>query len=147
MSASLDPKAMFAFFQQMMNPAATTLNTLFVGLTDPKEVDKKIADLQAVKLWLTASVATVEMSIQALEFQRSLLGGNKEGEAAPSTSATPTEWAMDLMQRAAASGIKATEDAIQAVRPKASQAATPAKPKPQAKPKASRAGARRTKSE
>jgi hypothetical protein len=124
MSDSFDPKAMFGYFQQMMNPAATTFNTLFLGLTDPKEIEKKIADLNAVKVWLTASVATVEMSIKALEFQHSLLDPEAAKRAQDATPHSPAEWAWEMMQKAAAGGVKVAEGAINAA-----GAAMQAKPK------------------
>jgi len=40
---------------------------------DPKEVDKRIADLRSVEAWLNMNLNMVKFSIQGLEVQRAAL--------------------------------------------------------------------------
>lgn len=115
MSQPKDNSELFGFFQKMLNPAMTPFSTLFYGLTDAKEIEKKISELEAVKTWLNASVATVDMSIKALEFQRSLVSPREGAESPADVSPpNPAQWAWEMMQKAAQGGVKAAEDAMQA---------------------------------
>jgi len=52
---------------------------------DPKEVDKRIADLRSVEAWLNMNLNMVKFSIQGLELQRAALqamraAGNDQGK-------------------------------------------------------------------
>ncbi len=124
------PKEMLAMFEKMMNPAAYPLQPLMFPVADPAELEKKINELRTVKIWLEASVMTIDLSIQALEYQKSLLaplttsapnqaftanafsaqptaGANAAtddptDERKQSTAAiNPAVWAWDMMQKAA----------------------------------------------
>jgi hypothetical protein len=125
------PKELLAMFEKMMNPAAYPLQPLMFPVSDPAELEKKINELRTVKTWLEASVITIDLSIQAFEYQKSLLaplaaggknqspfqtdsssttpvssgtadGRSGEGEKS-STSINPAVWAWDMMQKAASS--------------------------------------------
>mgnify|MGYP000931706450 CR=1 FL=1 len=106
-------------FRSMLSPAALPFASA-VFPSDPKEVERKIAELTAVKTWLTASVATVELSIKALELQHSMMmpraepepdSPAKEGSGLPN----PALWAWEVMQKAA-SGVTAAADKPRAAR-------------------------------
>ena len=79
----------FEHFQKMWNP----MNFPFPGVVqptlDPKEIERKIADLKAVESWLKTNVGMIEMTIKTMEMQKSALetmqeAAQKNAAAAPS---------------------------------------------------------------
>lgn len=114
-SKPVTPQEMFDLWQKMVNPGAYPLQSLMFPVLDPKELEKKIAELQAVEHWLKANLGMLQLSIKSLEYQRAMLkGGEKfqdtlrEGEGAkrgPSSgdageASNPAMWAWDMMARA-----------------------------------------------
>ncbi|MFN7751255.1 MAG: PhaM family polyhydroxyalkanoate granule multifunctional regulatory protein [Pseudomonadota bacterium] len=59
----------------------------FAPTADPREVERRIADLQVVSQWLRTNLSMLEMTIRTLEMQKSAL----EGLASASGAARPTE--------------------------------------------------------
>ena len=109
MTQPVTPQEMFDLWQKMVNPGAYPLQSLMFPVMDPKELEKKVAELHVVEHWLRANLQMLQLTIQSLEFQKSLLeGGEKAKEAfegaAPGTgdAPNPAMWAWNLMAQAAA---------------------------------------------
>jgi hypothetical protein len=108
MSKPVTPQDMFDMWQRMVNPGAYPLQSLMFPVLDAKELEKKIAELEAVEHWLKANLNLLQLSIKSLEYQRALLkGGEKaaaalkpEDAAAPGELPNPALWAWNLMAQA-----------------------------------------------
>jgi hypothetical protein len=107
-------------FLGLSNPFSAAMQPLLFPTADPAELDKKIADLSVVKAWLETTTQTVELSIKALEYQRSLLLGFSskvelpDGETAADdpSKLNPALWAWDMMQKAGAQLQSASESVV-----------------------------------
>ena len=111
----------FALFQSMLNPAAANAGAAapsMFAMLDPKEIERKISELETVLTWLKGTVGMVEMSLQTLKYQQSMLASmgdaskNVQADAsatAPSLEAlaksaaavNPAMWAWNMMQQPA----------------------------------------------
>ena len=109
----------FALFQSMLNPAAANAGAAapsMFAMLDPKEIERKISELETVLTWLKGTVGMVEMSLQTLKYQQSMLASmgdaskNVQADAsatAPSFEAlaksaaavNPAMWAWNMMQQ------------------------------------------------
>ena len=106
MSKPVTPQEMFDLWQKMVNPGAYPLQSLMFPVLDPKELDKKIAELEVVEHWLKANVNMVALTIKSLQFQRDMLkGGEKamQGAEASGEVPNPALWAWNMMAEAAKS--------------------------------------------
>jgi hypothetical protein len=114
------------------NPAANPAAMMMAGL-DPKELERRMNELQTVLAWLKAQVGMVELSLQTLEYQKSFVsqmaaGTDKStaGETAElvktAAALNPALWAWNLMQQA-------TEQSPDAPKPTGGARETPPKPK------------------
>ena len=112
----------FALFQSMLNPAATSPSAAapsMFAMLDPKEIERKINELETVLTWLKGSVGMVELSLQTLKYQQSVLASmgevskgaqasatdaapNLEALAKSSAAINPAMWAWKMMQQKAA---------------------------------------------
>ena len=112
----------FALFQSMLNPAAANPGAAapsMFAMLDPKEVEKKISELETVLTWLKGSVGMVEISLQTLKYQQSVLATfgeasksvqadatatapNLEALAKSAAANNPAMWAWNMMQQPAA---------------------------------------------
>jgi len=121
MTKPVTPQDMFDLWSKMVNPSAYPLQSLMFPVLDAKELEKKIAELQAVEHWLRANLGMLQLSIKSLEYQRSLVkGGEKmreamerEGEANADVP-NPAMWAWNMMAQAGKDAMQATNDAMQA---------------------------------
>jgi hypothetical protein len=116
MTKPVTPQDMFDLWQKMVNPGAYPLQSLMFPVLDARELEKKVAELQAVEHWLKANLNMLQLSIKSLEYQRAMLkGGEKfqqalrEGKhaqaaaapgSAPEPSPNPAMWAWDMMAKA-----------------------------------------------
>ena len=115
----------FALFQSMLNPAAANAGAAvpsMFAMLDPKEVERKISELETVLTWLKGSVGMVEISLQTLKYQQSVLASMAEAgrstqpdatpakpdpealegdDAAASAATNPAMWAWNMMQQSA----------------------------------------------
>jgi hypothetical protein len=130
MSKPVTPQEMFDLWQKMVNPSAYPLQSLMFPVLDPKELEKKIAELETVEHWLKANLNMLQLSIKSLEYQRSMLkGGEKirdamqEGTGEGAEIPNPAMWAWNMMA-------KAGQDAMGTNTPEA-----PEKKKPRARRK------------
>lgn len=87
----------FALFQSMLNPAGiipgVAAPSMFAML-DPKEVERKISELETVLTWLKGTVGMVELSLQTLKYQQTVL--SSMGDASKSAQAGATAASSDL---------------------------------------------------
>ena len=109
----------FALFQSMFAPAAvpaaSAAQNMFAML-DPKELEKKISEMETVLAWLQGTSSMVEMSLKAMKYQQSLLeslakttapaapaqtgaGVDPEKFAQMASPMNPALWAMQMMQQ------------------------------------------------
>ena len=95
MPKSVTPQEMFDLWQKMVNPSAYPLQGLMFPVLDPKELERKIGELEVVEHWLKANVNMVQLTIKSLQFQRAMLKG---GEAAADVLKNPgaTDGAEDV---------------------------------------------------
>ena len=111
----------FALFQSMLNPAAANPGAAapsMFAMLDPKEVDRKISELETVLTWLKGTVGMVELSLQTLKYQQSVLASMNEASRSAQSSAAsqmpdlealakggaamnPAMWAWNMMQQPA----------------------------------------------
>ena len=107
MSKPVTPQDMFDLWQKMVNPGAYPLQSLMFPSLDPKELDRKIAELEVVEHWLKANLNMLRLTLQSLEFQRGMLEGGEQVQAAmraPEAAAAeppnPAMWAWNMMAEA-----------------------------------------------
>jgi hypothetical protein len=102
---SQDP---FEMFRRLWGPLGLPLPGMAMPTLDPKEVEKRIADLRSVEAWLAMNLNMVRFSIQGLELQKSALNAmhaGAPGGAPPGGeqgSANPMLWPWAMMQQAMA---------------------------------------------
>ena len=114
----------FALFQSMMNPAAANPGAAapsMFAMLDPKEIERKISELETVLTWLKGTVGMVELSLQTLKYQQSVLASmgdlsksshndakvsppDFEALAKSNTANNPAMWAWNMMQKSAEGG-------------------------------------------
>src|SRR5512134_3484021 len=105
MSNPVTPQEMFDLWQKMVNPGAYPLQSLMFPVLDPKEIEKKISELEVVEHWLKANLNMLQLSIKSLEFQKGMLrGGEKAREAMEQAGGgegedmpNPAMWAWNMM--------------------------------------------------
>src|SRR5689334_16964050 len=118
MSKPVTPQDMFDLWQKMVNPGAYPLQSLMFPVLDAKELEKKIAEMEAVEHWLKANLNMLQLTIKSLEYQRAMLKGGEKfreelaarADAAPEAAAAPGNpamWAWNMMAEAARGGAKA----------------------------------------
>ena len=105
-------------WQKMVNPGAYPLQSLMFPVLDAKELEKKIAEMDAVEHWLKANLGMLQLTIKSLQYQRAMLKGGEKfqekmaegaaGEQAVDNEApNPAMWAWNVMAEAARTGAKA----------------------------------------
>ena len=67
------PQDPFEFFRRLWGPLGVPLPGMGMPTLDPKELDKRIADLRSIEGWLNMNLNMVKFSIQGLELQRATL--------------------------------------------------------------------------
>ena len=107
----------FALFQSMLNPAAANPGAAapsMFAMLDPQEIERKISELETVLTWLKGTVGMVELSLQTLKYQQSVLASfgdasknahlaatasapNLEALAKSGTAMNPAMWAWNMM--------------------------------------------------
>jgi len=102
MTKPVTPQDMFDLWQKMVNPGAYPLQSLMFPVLDPKELDRKIGELEVVEHWLKANVNMVALTIKSLQFQRDMIKGGERvmADAEKSDVPNPAMWAWNMMAEA-----------------------------------------------
>ena len=108
MTKPVTPQEMFDFWQKMVNPGGYPVQSLMFPILDPKEIDKKIGELEVVEHWLKANLNMLQLSIKSLEYQKAMLKGGERMQAAVSGAQAgeggemenPAMWAWNMMAQA-----------------------------------------------
>ena len=135
MTKPVTPQEMFDLWQKMVNPGGYPLQSLMFPVLDPKEIEKKIAELETVEHWLKANLNMLQLSIKSLEYQRSIAKGGermkeamKQGEAGEGGEMpNPALWAWNMMAQA-------SKDVMEQVSQRAAEDAKPEALKKRKKP-------------
>jgi hypothetical protein len=64
------PKDLFEFMQKMWNPMSFPFPGVMAPTIDPREIEKKIAELRTVESWLRMNLGFIDMTIKTLELQK-----------------------------------------------------------------------------
>ncbi len=67
------PQDPFEMFRRLWGPLGVPIPGMAVPTFDPKEVEKRIAELKSVEAWLQMNLNMLKFSIQGLEMQRAAL--------------------------------------------------------------------------
>jgi hypothetical protein len=108
MTKPVTPQEMFDFWQKMVNPGGYPLQSLMFPVLDPKEIEKKISELETVEHWLKANLNMLQLSIKSLEYQKAMLKGGERVKASMSQAQqgedgemqNPALWAWNMMAQA-----------------------------------------------
>ena len=109
MTKPVTPQEMFDFWQKMVNPGGYPLQSLMFPVLDPKEIEKKIGELETVEHWLKANLNMLQLSIKSLEYQKAMLKGGERVKAGMEDAMNrgeggempnPALWAWNMMAQA-----------------------------------------------
>jgi hypothetical protein len=122
MPKQVTPQEMFDLWQKMVNPGAYPLQSLMFPVLDPKEIDKKISELEVVEHWLKANLNMLQLSIKSLEFQKGMLKGGEKvraslGEGEGGEAPNPAMWAWNMMAQAGKDAMESAAKAAEPVKP------------------------------
>ena len=67
------PQDPFEMFRRLWGPLGVPLPGMAMPTLDPKEIEKRIAELKSVEAWLNMNLNMVKFSIQGLEVQKAAL--------------------------------------------------------------------------
>jgi hypothetical protein len=134
MADSNAPQDPFEMFRRLWGPLGVPVPGMAMPTMDPKEVEKRVADLKSVEAWLAMNLNMVRFAIQGLEMQRSALEAMKSGTtdtkfaelaaASANTAANTMMWPWAVMQQAMA-GKAAEPGAAPAQAPETAPEKTP----------------------
>jgi len=77
------PQDPFEMFRRLWGPLGVPIPGMAMPTFDPKEVEKRIAELKSVEAWLNMNLNMLRMSIQGLELQRAALQAMKSASEPP----------------------------------------------------------------
>ena len=77
------PHDPFELFRRLWGPLGVPLPGMAMPTLDPKEIDKRIADLRSIEGWLNMNLNMVKFSIQGLELQRATLNAMRAAGEPP----------------------------------------------------------------
>jgi hypothetical protein len=83
MADEAPPQDPFEMYRRLWGNLGVPLPGMAMPTFDPKEVEKRIADLRSVEAWLNMNLNMVKFSIQGLEVQRAALQAMRTGGAGP----------------------------------------------------------------
>jgi len=78
MAKPVTPQDLFDMWQKMVNPGAYPLQSMMFPVMDPQEIEKKIAELEAVEHWLRANLNMLQLTVKSLQYQRAMLKGGEK---------------------------------------------------------------------
>ncbi len=79
----------FEAFRQIWGPLGIPLPGMAVPTLDPREVDKRIAELKAVEGWLAMNLNMLRTAIQGMEAQKSILQAMHSTSESVNAAAAP----------------------------------------------------------
>ena len=104
------PQDPFEIFRRLWGPLGVPVPGMAMPTMDPKEVEKRVADLKSIEAWLSMNLNMVRFAIQGLEMQRAALVAMKSGTgeaalaemaaAGANTAAGSMLWPWAVMQQA-----------------------------------------------
>ena len=104
------PQDPLEIFRRLWGPLGLPVPGMAMPTMDPKEVEKRVADLKSVEAWLAMNLNMVRFAIQGLEVQRAALVAMRSGTgeaalagmaaAGANTAAGTLLWPWALMQQA-----------------------------------------------
>jgi hypothetical protein len=105
MAESNPPQDPFEIFRRLWGPLGLPVPGMAMPTLDPKEVEKRIAELRSVESWLQVNLNMVRFAVQGLEMQRSALLAMGAGAPAgsppgPDAAASGMMWPWAVMQQA-----------------------------------------------
>jgi hypothetical protein len=77
------PQDPFEMFRRLWGPLGVPIPGMAMPTLDPREIDKRIADLRSIEGWLTMNLNMVKFSIQGLELQRATLNAMRAASEPP----------------------------------------------------------------
>jgi len=82
------PPDPFEFLKNLWGPMGLPLAGVMAPTLIPDEIEKRIAELKSVEIWLNMNLNVLHMTIQGLEMQKAGLAAmqNAAGSAPPGTS-------------------------------------------------------------
>jgi hypothetical protein len=140
MTKPVTTQELFDMWQKMVNPSAYPLQTFMFPALDPKEVEKKIAELEIVEHWLKANVSMLQLSRQSLQYQLAMLKGGEKfqeemsargkspAQAKETEPPNPAMWAWNMMAEAGKSAMDPAAKAPHAAPAAKKSKASPKKP-------------------
>lgn len=121
------PQDPFEMFRRLWGPLGLPVPGMAMPTLDPKEIEKRVADLKSVEAWLAMNLNMVRYAVQGLEMQRSALeamkGGTSEAAAGlaaagANSAANTLMWPWAMMQQAMAANPPAATEPGEPERPK-----------------------------
>jgi hypothetical protein len=104
------PPDPFEIFRRLWGPLGLPVPGMAMPTMDPKEVEKRVADLKSVEAWLAMNLNMVRFAIQGLEVQRAALVAMRSGTgeaalaemaaAGANSAANSMLWPWAVMQQA-----------------------------------------------
>jgi len=87
--APTDP---YELFRRLWGPLGVPVPGMAMPTLDPREIEKRIAELKAVESWLAMNLNVLRMAIQGLEMQKATLQAVAASVApAPAAETKPPE--------------------------------------------------------
>jgi hypothetical protein len=83
MAEQTPPPDPFEMFRRLWGPLGVPIPGMAVPTFDPKEVEKRIAELRSVEAWLQMNLNMLKLSINGLELQRAALQAMKAASEPP----------------------------------------------------------------
>jgi hypothetical protein len=127
------PQDYFDLMQKMANPSGYSFQSLMFPTLDPKELDRKIGELETVEHWLKANLGMLQLSIKTLQYQKALMTPAEERKSMPEAPQAdeammnPALWAWQLMNQAGEQMRAAADQAASAAQATAHQPEKPPK--------------------
>jgi hypothetical protein len=128
MSEQNPPQDPFEIFRRLWGPLGVPVPGMAMPTMDPKEVEKRVADLKSVETWLQMNLNMVRFAIQGLEVQRAALAAMKSGTseaalagmaaAGADSAANAMMWPWAVMQQAMAAGAPPAAEPVAPEKPK-----------------------------
>jgi hypothetical protein len=77
------PQDPFELFRRLWGPLGVPVPGMAMPTLDPREIDKRIAELRSIEGWLNMNLNMVRFSIQGLELQRATLNAMRAATESP----------------------------------------------------------------